>query len=85
MPTGSWLTTFREIRIVLKLSQTGNPVEIRWFIEGRLAESSTIDCDLESAKKTGIIVVDQRIPTDELWLQAEKRDREFELWRRCVQ
>ena len=74
--TGNSLMTYRGIRVVVKLSQTGSLIEIAWFIEERLAESSSVDCDLGLVNKVGIDVVDQRIPTDELWLQAEKKDRE---------
>jgi hypothetical protein len=30
--TGSWVTTYRGIRIVIKRSVTGRPIEIGWFI-----------------------------------------------------
>jgi hypothetical protein len=80
VPTGKSLATHRGIRVVVKLSQTGSPIEIAWFIEGRLAESSSVDYDL--AKKVGSDAVDQR---DELWLQAEKKDREFHLMKRRVE
>jgi hypothetical protein len=55
-------------------------IEIAWSIEERLAESSSFDCDLDSAK-IGVDVVDQRIPMDELWLQAEKKDGNLIQWR----
>jgi hypothetical protein len=71
-PTGSWVATHRGVRIVIKRSVTGNPVEIGWFIGGREAESLPVDCDEELAKKIGIDVVDQRISVHELWPQGGK-------------
>jgi hypothetical protein len=50
--------------------------EIRWYIDGLLAESTPLDCDLESAKKIGIDLADRRIPMDDRWQQAEKKDQE---------
>jgi hypothetical protein len=81
IPTGNLLATYRGIRIVVRLDRRGNPVAIEWFIEGRLAESTPVGGDLESAKKIGIDVVDERIPMDDQWSQAEKDNREDDLWR----
>jgi hypothetical protein len=39
-------------------------------------QRAQVDCDQESPKKIGVDVVDDRIPVDELWQQAEKKDRE---------
>ena len=58
VPTGNSLTTHRGTRVVVKLSQTGSPIEIAWFIEGPLAESSSVDCNLDLGKKIGVDVVD---------------------------
>jgi hypothetical protein len=55
-------------------------IEIAWSIEERLAESSSVDCDLDLAK-IGVDMVDQRVPMDELWLQAEKKDGNLIQWR----
>ena len=83
VPTGNSFWTYRGIRVVVKLRHS--PIEIAWFIEGRSAESSSVDCDLDLAKKIGIDAVDQRIPIDELWLQAEKKDWNLIQWRRRVE
>jgi hypothetical protein len=61
--------------------KTGRANEVAWYIEGRLDIRSPLDCDLETAKKIGGAVVDQRIPLDERWLQAETRDRNAPLLR----
>ena len=76
IPTGNHLATYRGIRVVIKLSKTGSPTEIRWYIDRLLAESTPLDCDLESAKKIGIDLADRRIPMDDRWRQAEKKDQE---------
>jgi hypothetical protein len=76
LSTGHWAATYRGIRILIKVNpKTGRATELAWFIEGRLDINSPLDCDLETAKKIGAAVVDQRIPVDEGWLQAETRDR----------
>jgi hypothetical protein len=80
VPSGNHLATYRGIRIVITCDKTGKPVEITWFIGGRVAETMLVDSDLRSAEKTGIMVIDQRIPLDEVWQQAEKDDRDSELW-----
>jgi hypothetical protein len=54
-------------------------MEIGWYIDGREAESIPLDCDEELAKEIGTQIVDQRIPVDEEWQQAEKKDREPDL------
>jgi hypothetical protein len=38
-----------------------------------------VDCDLEWAKQLAIDVVDDRIPVDQEWQQAEEKDREPDL------
>jgi hypothetical protein len=74
--TGHWVATYRGIRILIKVSpKTGRATEVAWYIEGELDINSPLDCDLETAKKIGFAVVDQRIPLDEGWLQAETKDR----------
>jgi hypothetical protein len=80
VPTGNHLATYRGIRIVVKLSPRGNPIEIGWFIGGHVAKSLPVSCDLESAKTIGTAAVDARIPIDDRWAEAEKRDRESALW-----
>jgi hypothetical protein len=80
VPTGNHLATYRGIRIVVKLNSKGNPIEIGWFIGGRLQQSVPVNFGLESAKQIGVDLVDERIPIDERWAQAEKHDRESELW-----
>jgi hypothetical protein len=50
VPTGNSFRTYRGIRVVVKLRPS--PIEIAWFIEGCLAESSSVDCDLDLAKKS---------------------------------
>jgi hypothetical protein len=79
IPTGNLVATYRGIRIVIKRSQTGNPIEIGWFINGQAAESIPVSCDLEWAKKLAVDVIDERIPLDQEWQQAEKRDQESDL------
>jgi hypothetical protein len=78
-PTGNWVATHRGIRIVIKCSETGKPIEIGWFINGQAIESVPLSCDLEWAKQLAIDIVDQRIPVDQEWQQAEKRDQEADL------
>jgi hypothetical protein len=80
VPTGNQLATYRGIRIVVRLDERGNPLEIGWFIGGHVAKSMPVSCDLESAKIIGTAAVDARIPLDERWAEAERRDRESELW-----
>jgi hypothetical protein len=60
-------------RVVIKRNETGKPMEIGWYINGSEAESIPLDCDEELAKEIGTQIVDQRIPVDEEWQQAEKR------------
>ena len=83
VPTGSHSATYRGIRIVIKRVETGNPLEIGWFIGGGVAKSMPVNCDLESAKKVGMDVIHKRITVDDRWAQAEKRDWESDLWRQC--
>jgi hypothetical protein len=78
-PTRNWVTTYRGIRIVIKRNDKGNPIEIGWFIGGQAVERLSVDCDEEWAKKLAVDVVDERIPENEVWQQAEKRDREPDL------
>jgi hypothetical protein len=40
-----------------------------------------VSCDLELTKKIGMDVVDEHIPMDDQWAEAEKRDRKSDLWR----
>jgi hypothetical protein len=80
VPTGNHLATYRGIRIVVRLDLRGNPAEIGWFIGGHVDKSLPLTCDLESAKIIGTALVDARIPIDDRWADAEKRDRESELW-----
>ena len=82
VPTGNQLATYRGIRIVVRLDEKGNPVEIGWFIGGHVTKNLPVSCDLASAKILGMSVVDARIPLDERWAEAEKRDRESDLWRK---
>jgi hypothetical protein len=63
-PAGSWVTTYRGVRIVIKRSVTGNPIEIGWYIGGRAVESLPVDCDEEWAKKMAVDVVDDRMSVD---------------------
>jgi hypothetical protein len=80
--TGHWAATYRGIRILIKVNpKTGRATEVGWYIEGRLDIDSPLDCDLETAKKIAAAVIDQRIPLDEGWLQAETRDRRAPLLR----
>jgi hypothetical protein len=79
IPTGNLVATYRGIRIVIKLGETRNPIEIGWYIGGQVAESIPVTCDLEWAKKLAVDVVDERIPEDAVWQQAERRDREPDL------
>jgi hypothetical protein len=73
--TGHWAATYRGIGILIKVSpKTGRATEVAWYIEDQLDINSSLDCDLQTAKKIGVAVVDQRIPLDEGWLQAETRD-----------
>jgi hypothetical protein len=81
VPTGSQLATYRGIRIVVSLDRRGGPAEIEWFIKGRMVAGTPVSCDLESAKKIAMDLVDQRIPIDALWQEAEKRDRQSALWK----
>ena len=66
-------------RVVIKRNETGKPMEIGWYINGSEAESIPLDCDEELAKEIGTQIVDQRIPVDEEWQRAEKKDREPDL------
>jgi hypothetical protein len=75
IPTGNLVTTYRGIRIVIKLGENGNPLEIGWYIGGQVEESVPLSCDLEWAKRLAVDVIDERIPEDEVWRQAEKGSR----------
>ena len=77
--TGNLVATYRSIRIVINLGETSNPIEMGWFIGGREVQSMRVNCPLELAKKLGVEAVNVRIPVDEEWQQAEKRDRESDL------
>jgi hypothetical protein len=79
IPTGNLVATYRGIRIVIKLGETHNPIEIGWYIGGQAVESLPVDCDEEWAKKLAVDVIDERIPEDEVWQQAERKDREPDL------
>jgi hypothetical protein len=79
IPTGNLVATYRGIRIVIKLGETRNPIEIGWFINGQAVESVPVSCDREWAKKLAVDVIDERIPEDEVWQQAERKDREPDL------
>ena len=72
--TGHWAATHRGIRIVINVNQTtGKASEIAWFIGGRLDEISPVNCDLGTAKKLAIIVVDRRILEEGDWAEAEEK------------
>jgi hypothetical protein len=79
IPTGNLVATYRGIRIVIKRNETGNPIESGFFINGTEVEGIPIDCDEDLAKKIGTDIVDQRIPVDERWREAEKKDQESDL------
>ena len=51
----------------------GKASEIAWFIGGRLDEISPVNCDLGTAKKLAIIVVDRRILEEGDWAEAEEK------------
>jgi hypothetical protein len=53
---------------------TGKASEIAWFIGGRLDEISPVNCDVETAEKLAIIVVDRRILEEGHWAEAEEKD-----------
>jgi hypothetical protein len=78
-PTGNLVATYRGIRIVIKLGETRNPIEIGWFINGQAVESVPVSCDREWPKKLAVDVSDERIPEDDVWQQAEKKDQEPDL------
>jgi hypothetical protein len=79
IPTGNLVATYRGIRIVIKLGETRNPIEIGWFINGQAVESVPVSCDREWAKKLAVDASDERIPEDDVWQQAEKKDQEPDL------
>jgi hypothetical protein len=80
--TGHWAATYRGIRILIKSNLgTGRATELAWYTGGRLNLNFPLDCDLEMAKKIGIAVIDQRIPLDGGWQQAETKDRQVLLLR----
>jgi hypothetical protein len=54
---------------------TGKASEIAWFIGGELDEISPVSCDVETAKKLGVMVVDRRILEESHWAEAEVKDR----------
>jgi hypothetical protein len=73
--TGHWAATHRGIRMVINVNQpTGKASEIAWFIGGRMDEISPVSCDVETAKKLAIIVVDRRILEEGDWAEAEVND-----------
>jgi hypothetical protein len=61
--------------MVINVNQTtGKASEIAWFIGGQLDEISPVNCDIETAKKLGVIVIDRRILEEGHWAEAEERD-----------
>jgi hypothetical protein len=61
--------------MVINVNQTtGKASEIAWFIGGRLDEISPVNCDLGTAKKLAIIVIDRRILEEGDWAEAEEKD-----------
>jgi hypothetical protein len=78
-PTGNLVATYRGIRIVIKLGENRNPLEIGWYINGQVEESVPLSYDLEWAKQLAIDVIDERIPEDDVWQEAERKDREPDL------
>jgi hypothetical protein len=79
IPTGNLAASFRGIRMVIKLDTKGEPKEIGWFIGGVLAQSVSVDCDLENTKKLGMAVIDQKISMDERWQTAEAKELRAEV------
>ena len=71
-PSGNWVITHRGIRIVITRSDTGEPSEIGWFIDGQLIESVPSHDDLKGAQDLAIDKVNHRMQTDEQWQAAEK-------------
>jgi len=58
--------------MVINVNQTtGKASEIAWFVGGRLDEFSPVNCDVETAKKLAVIVVDRRILEESDWAEAE--------------
>ena len=49
-PTGNWVATYGGLRIVIKRSDTDRPLEIGWFINGQVAESIPVTCDLSGRR-----------------------------------
>jgi hypothetical protein len=61
--------------MVINVNQTtAKASEIAWFIGGQLDEISPVNCDVETAKKLAIIVVDRRILEEGDWAEAEAKD-----------
>jgi hypothetical protein len=80
--TGYWAATYRGINILIKVGPgSDRATEAAWYIGDQLEINSPLNCDLETAKKIGVAVVDQRIPLDEGWLHAETRDLHSHLLR----
>ena len=80
-PTGNWVATYRGLP--LSLSEVTRPCRLRLagFINGQVAESIPVTCDLEWGKKLAVdFLIDERIPEDELWSQAERRLASITFW-----
>jgi hypothetical protein len=61
-------TDYRGIRIKINVDpKTDKPIEISWYLGGKLAESAPITCDLEQSKRIAEKVVDHQIETDAQW------------------
>jgi hypothetical protein len=61
--------------MVINVNQsTGKASEIAWLIRGQLDEIAPVNCDVETAKRLAIIVVDRRILEEGEWAEAEAKD-----------
>jgi hypothetical protein len=75
--TKDWFGEYKGISIRVRVDpETDKPTEISWYLNGKLAESAPVTCDLEQAKRIAEKVVDHQIETDAQWAHSEYRHLE---------
>jgi hypothetical protein len=75
-------TDYRGIRIKIAVDpKTEKPTEISWYLNGKFTESAPVACSLDIAKKFGTKVIDEKIPEDAAWANAEYRHNS-DIWKK---
>ena len=77
-----WFADYRGLSARVRVdTKTDKPTEICWYLNGKLAESASVTCTLEVAKRIAQEVVDRQIAEDAAWANAEYRHNR-DIWKK---